>query len=331
MQWHRSDYLDLMTFGHCARPMFVELFGPAPGLQDPWRAQGAIPDELDLTAFDFDFVPIHPCGGNTHPLGPLPIDGPVQTMDHWLRLKPLFAFRQDRINWTQVQQAQAAQNDGALVVASIPGVCDTLRQLLGETPAALDRPELLADILQTLSDTAREVLEPIAGQLTIDQLSVTDNLADPALVRQGLKPGYRHVWEMLADHDCRIFQQQAPGNLNPVLDELLACGLSSIYPVESAAGMDIVQVRQQYGRRLAMLGGIDSRLLRRDPPAIRRELEYKMQPLMVKQGGIVFGLDHPIPADTPLENYRFYVDTAREILRLPPRTADKKGWRPMAF
>ncbi len=42
-----------------------------------------------------------------------------------------------------------------------------------------------------------------------------------------------------------------------------------------------------------MLGGIDKHVLRRSKEEIRRELEYKLQPLM-QQGGMVFGLDHRI-------------------------------------
>jgi hypothetical protein len=55
-----------------------------------------------------------------------------------------------------------------------------------------------------------------------------------------------------------------------------------------------------------------------------------MQPLM-RQGGTVFGLDHRIPNGTPLAEYRYYVDLGREILGLPPRRPDRKGWRRMAF
>lgn len=52
---------------------------------------------------------------------------------------------------------------------------------------------------------------------------------------------------------------------------------------------------------------------------------------MVTSGGIAFGLDHRIPNGTPLENYRYYVDTAREILQLPPRDPSLGGWGRMAF
>jgi hypothetical protein len=34
----------------------------------------------------------------------------------------------------------------------------------------------------------------------------------------------------------------------------------------------------------------------------------------VRSGGCVLGLDHRIPNGTPLEHYRFYIDTAWKIM-----------------
>ena len=120
------------------------------------------------------------------------------------------------------------------------------------------------------------------------------------------------------------------GNVNPILDILIECGLNSMHPFEPASGMDIVQVRKKYGKQLVIRGGIDKHVLRKDKEAIRRELEYKMQPMM-QEGGIVFGLDHRIPNGTPLENYKYYVETGREILGLQARDGDARGWGRMAF
>jgi uroporphyrinogen-III decarboxylase len=120
------------------------------------------------------------------------------------------------------------------------------------------------------------------------------------------------------------------GNINAVIPALLDCGVNCIYPMEPAAGMDMVGVRKQFGKRLMMLGGIDKHVLRGDKAAIRRELEYKLQPLM-REGGCVFGLDHQIPNGTPLENYRYYVDLGRELLGLPPRDPAHKGWERMGM
>ena len=65
MKFSREEYIELMTFGHVGRQMFVELFGPLIGLAEEWRAQGATQEEIDMVAFDWDFVPVIGCGGHT--------------------------------------------------------------------------------------------------------------------------------------------------------------------------------------------------------------------------------------------------------------------------
>jgi len=97
-------------------------------------------------------------------------------------------------------------------------------------------------------------------------------------------------------------------------------------------GWERVQKVVAYGEQLTFTGGIDKFVVRngsRDD--IRRELEYKMQPLLRDGGGITFGLDHRIPDGTPLESYRFYVDTARQMLGLPARDWSSTGWARMAM
>ena len=82
--------------------------------------------------------------------------------------------------------------------------------------------------------------------------------------------------------------------------------------------MDIVELRKKYGNKIAFKGGIDKHALRGTKEDIRKELEYKLQPLM-QTGGCVFGLDHRIPNGVSIETYRYYVDLARELLNLPRR------------
>jgi uroporphyrinogen-III decarboxylase len=360
-----------MTFGNPARQMLVELFGPLVGLEEEWQAQGAVSGELDLTDFDFDIVPIIGCGGMTGLFGgvkphkleetadyiievdefgrrtklckgratiALPLEYPVTDMDSWLRIKHWFTFQEGRIDWNAVAAAKAAQQQGALAVASMPGGFDLPRQLMGEENVCLcyyDDPELMHDILDTAGSTACTVFERISDVLTIDNLSVHEDMAGksgplvgPNQVEAFIKPYYRRVWDLLQSRGTRLFSQDSDGNMNAVIDAFLDCGVNIMYPAEPAAGMDIVALRKKYGRRLAFKGGIDKHVLRQDKTAIERELLYKLQPLM-QQGGVVFGLDHRIPNGTPLEHYRFYVDTARELLGLPPRTG--KGWQRMAF
>ncbi|MCC6416291.1 MAG: hypothetical protein IT582_10320 [Opitutaceae bacterium] len=372
MRFHREQYLDLMTFGAAPRPMFSELFGPLIGLPEEWRAQGASEDEISMEAFDWDHVPYAFCGGHTWGFGPdpvtlrendeelvqrdflgrtmqllkktatipLPQDYPVQTMEDWLRVKKFFTYTPERIKWDEVDKARGQREEGALVVAHMPGSFDIARELMGEEIACLayyEQPELMDDIVATLSDTTFRVLDQISAKLQIDQLSVHEDFAGksgpmvgPVQVRGWFQPYYRRIWDLVSSRGARIFQLDTDGNINPVIPELLDCGLNCIYPMEPAAGMDIVAVRQTYGKRLAMLGGIDKHVLRRTKEEIRRELEYKLVPAL-SSGGCVFGLDHRIPNGTPIENYRYYVDLGRELLGLPPLSKDRRGWARMAF
>ncbi|MBA7579105.1 hypothetical protein ES708_20972 [subsurface metagenome] len=65
MNWNREEYIELMTFGKVERQMFVELFGPLVGLDREWLAQGASQEEVEMVAFDWDYVPLVACGENT--------------------------------------------------------------------------------------------------------------------------------------------------------------------------------------------------------------------------------------------------------------------------
>ena len=374
MRFHREEYIALMSFdGPPPRPMFVELFGLLAGVEKEWAAQGASPEELDLAAFDWDHVFVVPCGGETgvfggppetvveetadyvirrDPLGrrlklfkgvatiPLPLDYPVHDMESWLAVKPLFAFREDRIDEEALARARADRDAGGLVVGRIPGGFDTPRQLMGPERACLcyyDEPELIADIMETITQTALKVFERLTERIAVDVLCIHEDMAGkngppvgPRQVERFIAPYYRKVWDLVASRGARLFEMDTDGNVEPLIDIFLDAGLTTLLPNEPAAGVDIVALRGKYGRRLAFKGGIDKFALRKGRAAIEKELEYKMQPLM-REGGTVFGIDHRVPNGTPLEDYRYYVDLGREILGLPPRDGKSRGWARMAF
>ena len=196
---------------------------------------------------------------------------------------------------------------------------------------------MISDILNLVGETAFRVLDRISDRLEIDILNVHEDMAGksgsligPNLILEYIKPYYRKIWGMLSAKGTKIFSQDSDGNMNSVIDAFLECGLTQMYPMESASGMDVVELRKKYQNKLAFKGGIDKHVLRMDKEAIRKELEYKMQPLM-KTGGMVFGIDHRIPNGTSLENYKYYIEIGREILGLPVRDKNQKGWGRMAF
>ena len=371
MVWDRADYIRLMAGEGAERKFFTELFGPLIGLGEEWAEQGAKPDEIDLSAFCFDYVNTYGIGhtgmlnafkdetvyeddeiilfkdylGRTCKLIkfsatiPLPMDFPVKNMDDWLKLKPQFAFHGSRIDKNAVGKAKTLQKQGTLIIASIQGGFNFPRELMGDEAACLcyyDDPELMHDIIDTISETAYRVLDIISTEMTIDNLAVHEDmagksgpLAGPRIVDEFIAPYYRRIWDLLSARGTKLFSQDSDGNLNPVMEPFIKAGVNVFYPMEPAAGMDIVASRIKFGPKVAYKGGIDKHALRGSKADIERELIYKLQPRM--HAGTVFGLDHRIPNGTPVENYRYYIQTAREILGLEPIEHAEKGFKRMAF
>ena len=373
MKWSREQYLTLMSDKPVQRQMFCELFGLLVGLDDEWKAQGASEDELDLSAFCFDWVPVATTGASTGLFGdietnileendkyvitrdtlgrvkklikksatmPLTIKYPVTDMQSWKRIKQYFEYSEDRIDILALQDAAVQQKEGVFILEGIPGAFNMPRELMGEEMfcfALYDQPELIHDMLDTFTETAYRVLEKACEYVIPDCLGVHEDMAGksgpmigPEHVKKFFKPYYGTIWNLLKQKGVRLFSQDSDGNMNALMDAMIDCGVNVFFPIEPAAAMDMVRLREKYGRQIYFKGGIDKHVLREDKDAIYNELKYKINPMM-KEGGCVFALDHRITNGTPLDNYRYYVDTAREMLDLPPRDKDEKGWARMAF
>ena len=269
---------------------------------------------------------------------PLPLDHPVKTMDDWLKIKHWYTFREDRVNKEQLLQKKKLYDLGYLTMFGVPGGFDEPRQLLGEENLCLafyDEPEMIEDMLSTFTDTALKVMERVGQIVPIDVLCIHEDMAGksgpligPNQINEFLAPYYSQVWECAKSFGATQFSQDSDGNMNSVIDSFIDCGVNCFYPCEPAAGMDMVALKKKYGKKIFFKGGIDKFALRKDPAAIRKELEYKMSEPMLG-GGTVFAIDHLIPNGVSIENYRYYVNTGRELLGLPPVSGE--GWERMAF
>lgn len=258
----------------------------------------------------------------------LPLDYPVRTMDDWRRIESWYDFSEARFTDNWERTARQHLKAGKVLTVSIPGGFDQPRQLMGEEQLCLayyEQPELIHAILRKIGDMAFAVLDRVSSRVRVDMLTVHEDmagksgpLAGPAQIREFILPYYRRIWDMLQDRGARLFDQDSDGDMNAVIPAFMEAGVNCMHPMEPAANMDIVQVRQRYGTQLALYGGLDKHVLRRDQDSIATELEYKIPP-MVHSGGCVLALDHRIPNGTPLANYRFY---HRKVWEIMEREAD---------
>ena len=372
MRWTREEYLDMMTFRSEGRIMFSELFGPLAGLENEWRAQGVPDDMIAMDAYAFDYVPT--CGvGSTGAVGlppvrmiedtpekqlyidgfgrrmrlikatatiPLPETFPVKNMDDWLKLKHVYLYYDSRVNEDSLRRAKQLQEQGVMIVVNIPGGFDIIRDLMGEVNGCIayyEDPELIHDILGTVSDMSLKVFERVCETVIPDQLSVHEDMAGksgpligPGTVHEFIYPYYHKTWDYLKSKGTRLFCQDSDGDMTVDIEEFIDCGINDFLPCEPTGSMDIVDLRRRFGTKAAFLGGIDKHVLRRSKEEIMAEVDYRLQPEILR-GGVVLGLDHRIPNGTPYENYLFYIRYTREKIGLPPFEQCRRSWGRMAF
>jgi hypothetical protein len=267
----RDEYLDTMTFQRYERPLFTEIFGPIIGLKEEWEEQGATPEELDFSAFEYRCeargrVPVNTglLGGQTpqpieesdeflifrDELGrtmklakgkatlPLPMDWPVQDMDDWLKIKLWYQFSEARFgqDWERVAQEHFAA--GRVVCVSIPGGFDEPRQLLGEERLCLayyDQPELVHDILDTIGETAFKVLDRVSSTVQVDLLSVHEDMAG----KSGPLAGPRQVGEFIKPYYRRVWDMLAERGAR-LFDQDSDGDMNAVIPAFMEAGVNLM-------------------------------------------------------------------------------------------
>ncbi len=135
-------------------------------------------------------------------------------------------------------------------------------------------------------------------------------LISPTMFAEMLVPRYRRITDRLRKRGVTLNVLDCDGRINELVPGWLEGGINCMFPLE-AAHTDAFRLREEFGDRLLLLGGVDKRALIAGPEGIDREIE-RLVPL-VRRGGYIPCVDHRVPADVTLANYLYYL-RKKEIL-----------------
>ena len=183
-----------------------------------------------------------------------------------------------------------------------------------------DDPALIEECLEFLTDFAIRVLEKAARETRFDFYFIHEDmsfkngpLVSPEMFRRFFMPHYKRFISFLRGHGINLILVDTDGNHEVLTPLFLEAGVNGFGPMERAAGMDPVATRRQYGRSLVMLGGVDKREIAKGRRAIEREVAQSIAPI-IDQGGYIPTIDHSIPPDISLEDFRYYLDLKRKVI-----------------
>ena len=101
------------------------------------------------------------------------------------------------------------------------------------------------------------------------------------------------------------------GNVKAILPDYIEIGVDAYNPLEVKAGMDVVELRGQYGHGIGFCGNSDIQVWESgDHAAIRREVLRKLN--AAKGGGLIFQSDHSVSSNVSGHTYDYIVKLVRE-------------------
>lgn len=183
-----------------------------------------------------------------------------------------------------------------------------------------DDPVFVEEMLDFYADFLLATLAKAVREVRVDYFNFCEDCAfksgpliSPQLFRRFFLPRFRKVIGRLQRAGIRHIWVDCDGNAEPLLPLMIEAGVTCLWPLEQAAGMDPVRLRKKYGRDLALAGGIDKREIARDRKAIQAELYAKIPPLL-ERGGYIPHIDHTVPPDISYNNFCYYLELKRKLI-----------------
>jgi uroporphyrinogen decarboxylase len=130
------------------------------------------------------------------------------------------------------------------------------------------------------------------------------------MYRELLKPVHKRAVEWAHSKGIKA-ELHSCGFVEPLLPDILDCGIDALNPIEVKAGMNPVALKEKYGDKLVLHGGINAVLW--DKPELIEEEIRRVLPQVMKNGGYIFSSDHSIPNSVSLEDFRRIVALVKEI------------------
>ena len=253
------------------------------------------------------------------PAMPQYLEYPLKGRDQWpefrKRLNPESPARFP-VHWESMKK-QLANRDFPLGIhpGSLFGWLRNWMGVEGISLAIYDDRAFVEQAATEIADCMLGVLEKALEGLTYeyalfweDMAYKTASLISPQHYREIFLPQYLRVTERLHLAGIDVLMLDSDGNVEELIPCWLDVGINFIYPMEVAAGMDVVAMRKKFGKDLRIAGGMDKRVLASGRAGIKKMVEEKV-PLM-QEGGYIPGCDHAMPPDIPWQNYLYY----RELL-----------------
>lgn len=187
---------------------------------------------------------------------------------------------------------------------------DLLRNYLGIelfTYIYADSPDIISEFFEIYTDLQVLICHTIADKnlspcvLTYGDIACKNRLLhSPQFLRKEFFPRLKKIQDAWHQYNIKCLFH-SDGNIMDILDDLIETGIDGLNPIEVIAGMDIKKIKEKYGNKIFLTGGIDlSQLL-----SLKKPEEVKkvcIETIRICYPGYFLGSTTEIDNSAKLEN-----------------------------
>ncbi len=231
-----------------------------------------------------------------------------------------------RINFAAYRETrQKCARDQRFMTCGVLGAFDTMSPMCGHENLLMgmaadpDWVRRMADLYSNLMVRLLETL--FAREGLPDGLWVWDDLGykhtpfmSTAMYRELVMPAHKRLFDFAHSRGLPVVLH-CDGFVEALIPSLIEAGINCLQPIEIKAGMDLLRIKKNFGDKIALIGGMDERVLEtNDLAAVDRMLADKL-PGAMAGSGYVLQVDHSVSNLVRYETYRHFVERGLELGR----------------
>ncbi len=255
------------------------------------------------------------------------LEWPVKTRADWDRVRQRHLDPHDPerfpANWGQLVREYRGRDYPLQLTHG--GVYGFARNLMGDEAllyAFYDDPDLVRSIMSGYTDMVLELWTTMVAQVQFDLVEFWEDMASkngslisPTLFRQFMAPQYERVVAFARAHGIEIILVDSDGYTDDLAADLVAAGVTALYPFEVGAGCDPAAVRRRFPD-LGIIGGLAKECMIDGRDSIDRELTRVRS--LLGLGRCIPGPDHFVLSNVSWDSYRYFMEQLRQLILTPP-------------
>lgn len=222
-----------------------------------------------------------------------------------------------------MEQLSSKLRDGMALIPQLPGITENATWTMGYESIAvnmLEDPELIELVFKKVGEAIygmaqRLVTLPKVGAIAMgdDMGHKTSTLLNPKMLRQYAFPWHKKIVELCHKHGLPFILHSC-GKVDALMDDFIEMGIDAKHSFEDAV-TPVTEAKRKWGRRIALLGGIDMDLLARGNVETVKERTKQVLEVCMAGGGYALGSGNTVANYLKPENYLAMLEVGWEIGR----------------